>query len=64
MNTLNKLSIIYDFKPLALYRTNALLNKFGHCVEVAQPLLVAGIFNFEISNNYEPKLRKAVGFGN
>ena len=59
-----RLSIIYEFKPLALDRTNSLLNKLGHSIEVTQPLSVADIFNFEISNNYEPKLRKAVGFGN
>ncbi|WP_291102935.1 MULTISPECIES: AAA family ATPase [unclassified Flavobacterium] len=59
-----RLSIIYEFKPLALDRTNALLNKLGHIIEVAHPLSAADIFNFEISNNYEPKLRKAVGFGN
>ena len=59
-----RLSVIYEFKPLALDRTNALLNKLGHSIEVTQPLSVADIFNFEISNNYEPKLRKAVGFGN
>lgn len=59
-----RLSVIYEFKPLALERANALLKKLGHSIEVAQPLSVADIFNFEISNNYEPKLRKAVGFGN
>ena len=59
-----RLSVIYEFKPLALDRTNALLNKLGHTIEVAHPLSAADIFNFEISNNYEPKLRKAVGFGN
>ena len=59
-----RLSIIYEFKQLTLDRTNALLNKLGHTIEVAHPLAVADIFNFEISNNYEPKLRKAVGFGN
>ena len=59
-----RLSAIYEFKPLAVDRTNTLLNKLGHSIEVSQPLPVADIFNFEISNNYEPKLRKAVGFGN
>lgn len=59
-----RLSIIYEFKPLALDRTNVLLKKLGQTIEVTQPLAVADIFNFEISNNYEPKLRKAVGFGN
>lgn len=59
-----RLSVIYEFKLLALDRTNALLNKLGHTIEVTHPLSAADIFNFEISNNYEPKLRKAVGFGN
>ncbi len=59
-----RLSVIYEFKLLSLERTNALLNKLGHPVEVAHPLSAADIFNFEVNNNYEPKLRKAVGFGN
>jgi hypothetical protein len=59
-----RLSTIYEFKPLALDRTNALLNKLNYPIEVTHPLAVADIFNFDISNNYEPKLRKAVGFGN
>jgi hypothetical protein len=59
-----RLSIIYEFKPLTLARTNALLNKLGHIIEVDHPLAVADIFNFEINNNYAPILRKAVGFGN
>ena len=59
-----RLSVIYEFKPLALDRTNALLKKLRHNIEVSHPLSVADIFNFEISNNYAPKLRKAVGFGN
>lgn len=61
---LKKVSVIYEFKPLALDRTNALLNKLGISLEITQPLAIADIFNFEISNNYEPKLRKVVGFGN
>ena len=59
-----RLSVIYDFKLLELDRTNALLKKLGHTIEVVHPLSAADIFNFEISNNYEPKLRRAVGFGN
>lgn len=59
-----RLTSIYEFKPLALDRTNALLKKLGHKMEVAHPLTIANIFNFEISNNYEPKLKRAVGFGN
>ena len=59
-----RLSTIYEFKLLALDRTNVLLNKLGHSLEVEHPLSVADIFNFETNNNYEPKLKKAVGFRN
>jgi ATP-dependent 26S proteasome regulatory subunit len=59
-----RLSKIYEFKPLALDRTNALLQKLGHQIEVSNPMLVSDIFNFEINTNHEPILRKAVGFGN
>lgn len=59
-----RLSIIYEFKLLALDRTNVLLKKLGNDIEVEHPLSVADIFNFEISNNYEPKLKKVVGFRN
>lgn len=59
-----RLSKIYEFKPLALDRTNALLQKLGHQIEVSHPMPVSDIFNFEINTNYEPKLRNAVGFGN
>ncbi len=64
METLKKVLIIYEFIPLAFDRTSNLLNKLGHSIKLSQPLLVADIFNLEISNNYEPKFRKAVGFGN
>jgi ATP-dependent 26S proteasome regulatory subunit len=59
-----RLSTIYEFKPLALDRTNSLLSKLGYNVEVDCPLSVADIFNFDKDNHYIPKLRKAVGFGN
>ncbi len=59
-----RLSKIYEFKPLALDRTHALLQKLGHPIEVSHPMPVSDIFNFEINTNHEPKLRKAVGFGN
>lgn len=59
-----RLSTIYEFKPLTLDRTNSLLNKLGHEIEVTSPLSVADIFNFEKDNHYLPKLKKAVGFGN
>ncbi len=61
---LKKLSIIYNFKPLAFDRTIALLNKLGISLKITQPLAIAGIFKFEICNNNEAKLRKAVGFLN
>lgn len=59
-----RLSKIYEFKPIALHRTNALLHKLGHNAEVKSPMVVSDIYNFEINTNHEPILRKAVGFGN
>jgi len=59
-----RLTSIYEFKPLTINKTNTLLKSLGNEVEINQSLPLADIFNFEISNNYEPKLKKAVGFGN
>ncbi|MGL2963850.1 AAA family ATPase [Flavobacterium sp. RSB2_4_14] len=59
-----RLTSIYEFKTLTVDKTNILLKNLGHEVEINESLPLAEIFNFEISNNYEPKLRKAVGFGN
>ena len=59
-----RLSTIYEFKNLTLDRTNSLLQKLGHNIEVNIPLPVAEIFNFDKDNHYIPKLQKAVGFGN
>ena len=59
-----RLSTIYEFKNLTLDRTNSLLQKLGHTIEVDNPLPVAEIFNFDKDNHYIPKLQKAVGFGN
>jgi hypothetical protein len=59
-----RLSTIYEFELLTLDKTNALLKKLGHTIQVQHPLSVADIFNFEISSNYEPRLKKAVGFRN
>ena len=59
-----RLSTIYEFKNLSLDRTNALLQKLGHNIEVNNSLPVAEIFNFDKDNHYIPKLQKAVGFGN
>lgn len=59
-----RLTLIYDFKPLTTDKTNVLLKKLGHDVVVNGSLSLADIFNFEVDTNYQPKLRKAVGFGN
>ncbi|MFT5254366.1 MAG: hypothetical protein ACI87N_003435 [Flavobacteriales bacterium] len=59
-----RLSTIYEFKLLSLDKTNGLLNKLRHEIEVTSPLSVADIFNFTKDNHYLPKLKKAVGFGN
>jgi hypothetical protein len=59
-----RLSTIYEFKLLTLDKTNDLLKKLRHTIQVEYPLSVADIFNFEIDSNYEPKLKKAVGFRN
>ena len=59
-----RLSTIYEFKNLSLDRTNTLLQKLGHNIEVNNSLPVAEIFNFDKYNHYIPKLQKAVGFGN
>ena len=59
-----RLSTIYEFKNLSLDRTNTLLQKLGHNIEVNNSLPVAEIFNFDKDNHYIPKLQKAVGFGN
>lgn len=59
-----RLTAIYEFTPLSVDKTNLLLKKRGYEIEMNQPMSVADIFNFELDNNYAPKLRKAVGFGN
>jgi hypothetical protein len=59
-----RLTSVYEFQHLNVEKTNLLLKKLGHDVEVNQPMSLADIFNFKIDNNYVPKLRKAVGFGN
>jgi len=59
-----RLTSIYDFKPLTVEKSNTLLKNLGHNIEIANPLALTDIFNFEIDTNYQPKIRKAVGFGN
>jgi ATP-dependent 26S proteasome regulatory subunit len=59
-----RLTAIYDFKPLTVDKSNLLLKKLGHEIEINNPIPLTDIFNFEIETNYQPKIRKAVGFGN
>lgn len=59
-----RLTSIYDFKPLTVEKSNALLKSLGHHIEIENPLALTDIFNFEIDTNYQPKIRRAVGFGN
>ncbi|MBX9886560.1 MAG: AAA family ATPase [Flavobacteriaceae bacterium] len=59
-----RLSTIYEFRPLTLEKTNILLTKLGHDINVATEWTLADIFNFETINNFEPQLKKAIGFGN
>ena len=59
-----RLSTIYEFKPLTLDKTNILLTKLGHDIKVVTEWTLADIFNFETINNFEPQLKKAIGFGN
>lgn len=59
-----RLTSIYEFKPLTVDKTNTLLKSLGHEVEINDSLSLADIFNFDVNNNYQPKLKKAVGFGN
>ena len=48
---LKKLSIIYDLKPLAHDRLNALFNKLEHFIEEAQPLVLVGRTDFVIDKS-------------
>ena len=59
-----RLTAIYEFKELELFKTNSLLKQLGNDVETKNPMVLADIFNFTIDTNYQPKLKKAVGFGN
>ncbi|WP_418262225.1 AAA family ATPase [Flavobacterium faecale] len=59
-----RLTSIYEFRPLSVDKSNILLKSLGHEIEINNPLALTDIFNFEIDNNYQPKIRKAVGFGN
>jgi ATP-dependent 26S proteasome regulatory subunit len=59
-----RLSTIYEFKNLSIDRTNNLLQKLGHNIEVNNPMPIAEIFNFDKDNHYIPKLQKAIGFRN
>ncbi len=57
-----RLTTIYDFKPLAIEKSNVLLKKLGHDIEVNNPLALADVFNFETDTNYKSKVSKVIGF--
>lgn len=59
-----RLTTIYEFKELELSKTNLLMQNLGHNGKNTKPLSIADIFNFQVDTNYQPKLRKTVGFGN
>src|SRR5690606_24060168 len=59
-----RLTTIYEFKKLSVNRTNVLLKKLGKDVCVNTEMSLADIFNLDKETYYEPKIRKAIGFGN
>lgn len=59
-----RLSAIYEFKKLSVSKTNVLLEKLGKDVCVNTEMSLADIFNLDKETYYEPKIRKAIGFGN
>ena len=59
-----RLTSIYYFNPLSVEKSTALLKNLGHNIVVNKPMALADIFNYETEINYQPQLRKAVGFGN
>jgi len=59
-----RLTTIYEFKKLSVNRTNALLEKLNKNIQVNTEMSLADIFNLDKETHYEPKIRKAIGFGN
>lgn len=58
-----RLTAIYEFKKLESKKTNFLLERLGHNVEINEPMTITDIYNFNIETNYTPKLKKVIGFG-
>ena len=52
----------YEFKPLNVNKTKALLDKLGIKVDNVQEMTLADIYNFEDSNYSENKPTKKIGF--
>ena len=59
-----RLTTIYDFKALEAEKSNGLLKKLGYNIEITTPMALTDLFNFEVDTNYQPRLKKVVGFGN
>lgn len=59
-----RLTAMYEFKKLSIDRANALLEKLGKNVRVTTEMSLTDIFNLDEKTYYEPKIRKAIGFGN
>lgn len=57
-----RLRIIYEFKPLENYKTNALLRQQNHNFESDTPLAIAEIFNFAIDTNVKIVSLEKIGF--
>lgn len=59
-----RLTTLYEFKPLTITKTNQLLLKLGHELEINKELTLAEIYNIQKENYFQPTIRKVVGFGN
>jgi len=55
----------YRYEKLDRDRSQSLMDKLGHNVDVEDPMTLADIFNFELqySNNKESRKKRSVGFG-
>ncbi|HUH52243.1 MAG TPA: AAA family ATPase [Flavobacterium sp.] len=58
-----RLTAIYEFKKLSVNKTNVLLEKLGKNIQIDTEMSLADIFNLDKETYYEPKIRKAIGFG-
>lgn len=57
-----RLTSIYEFKELEVFKTNALLSKLKHNFVSTKAMSLADIFNYEADTNYNPKSTKSLGF--